>query len=273
MSMRLEPSVKSALFVPGSRPDRFGKAMATGADRIIVDFEDAVEESLKKQARDNLGEFLAANPAISVVVRINAFGHPEHQEDLNFCSRSPGVSAILLPKAESASQVDAAASSGKRIWPLIESAKGLQNLAGISSAEGVERLTFGALDLGLDLGLRATSQAATRIFDQVRYLILLNTALAKLARPLDTVFSNISDGEGLAMFARDALNMGFGGMLCIHPNQVGIVAKVFKPTADEIEWAKKVVEAAEGAPAAFRLDGKMVDAPVIAAARRVLQTQ
>jgi len=271
MSMALEPSVKTALFVPGSRPDRFAKALATGADRVIVDFEDAVEETLKQQARANLAAFFTANPTVSVVVRVNAYGHPEHEADLAFCSGFAQVSAILLPKAESAAQVNHAALSGKRIWPLIESAEGLRNLAEIACANGVERLAFGALDLGLDLGVQATSTAAVRIFDQVRYSILLNTRLARLARPLDTVFPDFSDSEGLADFARDALHMGFGGMLCIHPAQVPVAAAVFQPSVQEIEWARKVLQAAEGAPGAFRLEGKMIDAPVIAAARRVLK--
>ncbi|WP_213879391.1 CoA ester lyase [Pseudomonas sp. dw_358] len=271
MSMQLEPSVKSALFVPGSRPERFDKAIATGADRIIVDFEDAVEETMKCQARENLGIYLTANPRLRVVVRINASDHPEHQNDLDFCSRFPEISAILLPKAESAGQVEHVASTGKRVWPLIESAKGLEFLAVIASGAGVERLTFGALDLALDLGLRAQSASASRIFDQVRYQILLATARARLARPLDTVFPAFSDLEGLAAFAQDALGMGFGGMLCIHPSQVQVANRVFEPTPEEVEWARQVVDAARSAPGAFRLNGKMVDAPVIAAAQRLLQ--
>ncbi|WP_449434894.1 HpcH/HpaI aldolase/citrate lyase family protein [Pseudomonas putida] len=268
--MHLEPCVKSALFVPGSRPERFAKALSTGADKIIVDFEDAVEEALKSQARENLAVYLTTNPHANVIVRINASDHQENQNDLDLCSRFPQISAILLPKAESAEQVRHAASKGKRIWPLIESAKGLENLAVIAAVPGVERLTYGALDLGLDLGLRAQSAAASRIFDQVRYQILVSTARSQLASPLDTVYPHLSNLEGLAAFARDALDMGFGGMLCLHPSQVGIVNEVFEPTAEEIEWARKVVAAAEGAPGAFRLDGKMVDAPVIAAARRLL---
>ena len=269
--MNMKPSVKSALFVPGSRPERFDKAIATGADMVIVDFEDAVEESLKRQARENLMVYLTANPSLLVVVRINGSDHPEHQNDLDFCSRFPEVSAILLPKAESSDQVSHAAASGKLVWPLIESAKGLENLPAIASVAGVERLTYGALDLAVDLGLRAQSTAASRMFDQVRYHILVSTARSQLARPLDTVYPNFSDLDGLSKFARDALDMGFGGMLCIHPSQVSIVNNVFEPTAEEIEWARKVIDAAQGAPGAFRLDGKMIDAPVIAAARRLLQ--
>ena len=272
MSMHLEPSIRTALFVPGSRPERFDKAIATGADTIIVDFEDAVEESMKRQAREHLGIYLTANPGLRMVVRVNASEHHEHESDLDFCGRFPEVSVILLPKAESADQVARAAATGKRIWPLIESAKGLEFLPAIASASGVERLTFGALDLGLDLGMRAQSAAAGRIFDQVRYEILIATARSKLARPLDTVFPDFSNLEGLARFAQDASDRGFGGMLCIHPSQVMVVNTVFEPTVQEIDWARRVVDGAEGGVGAFRLDGKMIDAPVIAAARRLLQS-
>ena len=98
-----KPLVRSALFVPGSRPERFSKALASGADAVIVDFEDAVEEPLKRQARDNLGAFLTANPAAQVWVRINAPEHAEHFEDVAFCKAHPTVAGVLLPKVESAS--------------------------------------------------------------------------------------------------------------------------------------------------------------------------
>ncbi|MCY1300109.1 Citrate lyase subunit beta-like protein [compost metagenome] len=204
------------------------------------------------------------------MVRVNAFDHPEFRADLEFCAAQPGVTAVLLPKAESREQVERVAASGKRIWPLIESAKGLEALAGIATATNVERLTFGALDLGLDLGLYAGSAAATRILDQVRYKVLLHTSLATLARPLETLYPVIDDLLGLEAFAGNALNMGFGGMLCIHPSQVAVANRIFSPTLHEIEWARKVLAAAKHNAGAFRLDGRMVDAPVLAQARRLL---
>ncbi|WP_321163306.1 HpcH/HpaI aldolase/citrate lyase family protein [Pseudomonas sp. 10-1B] len=166
--------------MPGSRPERFVKALGSGADVIIVDFEDAVEEHLKAQARENLAVFLNANPRTSVVVRINAAEHPMHAEDLQFCAKHDAVAAVLLPKAEIAAQVQAASECKKPIWPLIESAAGLMNLDAIASVSGVHRLTFGALDLALDLGVRAASPAVYRIFDQVRYQLLISSSLNQL---------------------------------------------------------------------------------------------
>jgi citrate lyase beta subunit len=263
--------IRSALFVPGSRPERFGKAIASGSDVVIVDFEDAVEETLKEQAQENLAEFLAQNPGTSVVVRINAADHRMHRQDIKFCAQHPGISAVLLPKAESATQILAVAESGKPLWPLIESAEGLVNMRDISSTLSVERLTFGALDLALDLGIRASSSAAYRVFDQVRYEILINSSINELEKPLDTVYPNIADLVGLTSFVQDARDLGFSGMLAIHPSQVEVINHVFTPSADEIIWAKRVLEAAQGKPGAFRLDGRMVDAPVIAEATRIVE--
>jgi (S)-citramalyl-CoA lyase len=270
MRMNELPSVKSALFVPGSRPERFSKAFATGADRIIVDFEDAVEAGLKRQARHNLQAWLELNPTAKPMVRINAFDHPEFSADVDFCDAHAGVVAVILPKAESREQVEQVTARGKRVWPLIESAKGIEALAEIAQARNVERLTFGALDMGVDLGLRSSAAAAMRILDQVRYKLLLHTSLASLARPVETVYPTIDDPEGLEVFASSALHMGFGGMLCIHPNQVGIANRIFSPTDHEIEWAQKVLAAAQENGGAFRLDGQMVDAPVLSQARRLL---
>src|SRR5450830_1917828 len=97
--------VRSALFVPATRPERIPKALASGADRVIVDLEDAVQENLKEQARDNLERFLSENPQVRILVRVNAPEHWAHKADLALCRRHAGVTAILLPKTESAAQV------------------------------------------------------------------------------------------------------------------------------------------------------------------------
>lgn len=266
--------IRSALFVPGSRPERFDKALATGADRVIVDFEDAVEEALKAHARSHLAAYLNDRPDVRVAVRINAVGHPEHLADLAFCTTCPGVVAVMLPKAESKAQLEAVARCGKPLWPLIESAQGVLAIAEIAGAAGVERLTFGALDLGFDLGLKAGSNAAHKVMDHVRYAMLLASVNAGLAKPLDTIFTHITDLEGLAQMAGEGRDMGLCGMLCIHPAQVGPVNQAYSPTPEELDWARRVIEAARTQSAgAFRLDGRMVDAPVIRQAQRLVDSQ
>lgn len=262
--------VRTALFVPGSRPERFAKALASGADAVIVDFEDAVEASLKAQARDNLEAFLAANPEARVRVRVNAAGDPEQAADLELCRRLPGVIGILLPKAERAMQVRIAASCGKPVWPLIESARGLLALGEIAACEGVERLTFGGLDLALDIGMNSGTQAAAVVYDQVRLNLLLHSRVNDLQPPLDTVFPALDDAEGFAATIRHGRDLGLLGALCIHPKQVGVAHAALAPNADELDWARRVVTAAESGAAAFQVDGQMVDAPVLGRARRLL---
>lgn len=262
--------VRTALFVPGSRPERFVKALASGADAVIVDFEDAVEASLKAQARDNLEAFLGANPEARVRVRVNAAGDPEQAADLELCRRLPGVIGILLPKAERAMQVRIAASCGKPVWPLIESARGLLALGEIAACEGVERLTFGGLDLALDIGMSSGTQAAAMVYDQVRLSLLLHSRVNDLQPPLDTVFPAFDDAEGFAATIRHGRDLGLLGALCIHPKQVDVAHAALAPSADELDWAQRVVAAAQSGAAAFQVDGQMVDAPVLGRARRLL---
>lgn len=262
------PVMRSALFVPGNRPERFAKALVSGADVVIVDFEDAVEEQQKARARANLNAFLNDNPSARVWVRVNTAGHAEYQADLDMCLH-PGVDGIFLPKAESAEQLLRVATTGKQVIPIIESARGLDHLPAMARVPGVVRLTYGRLDLGLDLGLTVTSYGAERMFDQVRYALLLQTRLAGLEAPLESVFANIEDSERLLHYARTAGNMGFAGMLCIHPKQVAVVHSAWAPSEEDLAWARRVLEAADGR-GAFKLDGEMVDAPVVARARQFL---
>ena len=264
-------SIRSALFVPATRPERIPKALQSGADQVIVDLEDAVAEDLKAQARASLDAFLNDNPQARVLVRINAPQHQQQAADIELCRRQPGVVAVLLPKAESAAQVEQAAACGKPVWPIIESARGLLELPAIARARGVERLSFGALDLGLDLGLASDTAGAQRILDQARYAILLHSVLAQLAPPLDSAFADINNSAGMAHMAADARDMGFGGLLCIHPGQVAVIHAAFMPRQDELDWARRVLDAVASTGGVFVLDGQMVDAPVIGLARRVLR--
>lgn len=268
----LQTIVRSALFVPGSRPERFAKALAAGADAVIVDFEDAVEEPLKLQARDNLAAFLAAHPQARVWVRVNAPEHAGHADDLAFCAQQPGVSAVLLPKVENAAQVAVAARTGKPVLPIIETAKGLLALERIAGAEGVERLSFGSLDLALDLNLNTDSASAQRFLDQARMAVQLHSRGADLAPPLDGVFPAIGDPQGQQRAMRHAYDMGYGGALCIHPSQVPLIHGVLAPSSEELAWARRVVDASVAAKGAgaFQLDGQMIDAPVLLRAQRLL---
>ena len=177
---------------------------------------------------------------------------------------------ILLPKTESAQQVLNAGTTGKAIWPIIESAKGLAAVSEIAQTLGVERLSFGSLDLGLDLNLAAGSDAAENILSHARYAVLLSTRVAGLAPALDGVFPSIQDTGGLRRAVRFARDMGFGGALCIHPAQVAVIHHALKPDADELVWAQRIMEAARSGEGVFVLDGQMIDAPVIGRAQSIL---
>ena len=263
--------VRSALFVPATRLERISKAAATGADRVIVDLEDAVQEASKAQARADLGPFLASHRELRVLVRVNSPEHAAHTEDLALCAEHANVIGIVLPKAESAAQIQQAASTGKPVLPIIESARGLAALAQIANAPGVERLCFGSLDLALDMNLTIGTAAAAEILSHGRYAVLLNTRLANLAPALDGVFPAFKELDSLAHVVGFARDMGFGGALCIHPSQVAVIHATLMPGASELEWARRVLAAAESGEGVFVLDGEMVDAPVIGRAQAIMQ--
>ncbi|MBB3102373.1 HpcH/HpaI aldolase/citrate lyase family protein [Azomonas macrocytogenes] len=263
--------IRSALFVPATRTDRIPKALASGADVTIVDLEDAVAEDQKEAARTGLDVFLADHPQARLLVRINGASYPNQAEDLQLCSRHPGVTGVLLPKAESAAQVKVATACGKPVWPIVENARGLLALPEMTRVAGVERLSYGALDLGLDLGLSSGSAAAERMLDQARYALLLHSRAAGLAAPLESVFPAIDDLEGLALVVQTARDMGFGGLLCIHPKQVEVVHRAMLPTPQELAWAQHIIAANAAGNGVFVVDGEMVDPPVIGRARHFLE--
>jgi len=266
------PTLRSALFVPGSRPERFAKALAAGADAVIVDFEDAVEEVLKRQARVHLAQFLQQTDTARVWVRVNAPGHAEHASDLAFCASHPGVVGVVLPKAETCVQLTTASQAGKPLWPIIESARGVLALESIANGPGVERLCFGSLDLALDLGLNNGTPSAEAFLDQSRMSVQLHSRAANLLPPLDGVFAALDDAPGLQRAIEHARNLGYGGALCIHPRQVAVIHAALAPSVQDLEWARAVLAAstAAGGAGAFRFDGQMVDAPVLQRARRLL---
>lgn len=263
--------VRSALFVPGDRPERLPKALASGADAVIVDLEDAVEPGAKDAARAAVAASLRGCADGAVVVRINAVRTAWFDEDIALCAASPAVAAVMLPKAESAADVARAAAAARPVWPLIESARGVLALEAIAGAPGVGRLVFGSLDFALDLDLDPVSVAGRAVLDDVRHRMLLHARAADLPAPLDGVHPQLDDTDGLRAEAARARGAGMGGMLCVHPRQVAAINEAFSPSEAELAGARRVVQAAAGQRGAFRLDGKMVDAPVLARARRTME--
>ena len=256
----------SLLFVPASRPERFDKALGSGADAVIVDLEDAVAPADKDAARAALAAWL--DPAHPVLVRINAADTPWFAADLELLAR-PGVSAVVLPKAEHPDDVVVAsrAGGGLAVLPLIESALGFEQRRALARADRVERLIFGHIDFQADLNMRATEEELLPF----RTALVLASRLAGIAAPIDGVCTAIDDAELLQADALRARRLGFGGKLCIHPRQVAVVNRCFAPSAEEVAWAQRVIAAdtASGG-AAVAVDGKMVDRPVVLRAQAIL---
>jgi citrate lyase subunit beta/citryl-CoA lyase len=263
--MSVSSVARSYLFVPGTRPERFAKALGAGAHAVIVDLEDAVPPSEKDAARAAVANALSA--AQPLLVRVNAAGTPWFDADVALCRRE-GVSGIVLPKAEEAigiEHVRRGAGERAEILPLIETALGLWNAPAIARAPGVRRLLFGSIDFQVDLRLTDDELLA------YRSQLVLVSRLAELQPPVDGVTTAIDDADALARDAARARRLGFGGKLCIHPKQVPIVNAAFEPSADAIAWARRVVEAdARAAGAAVAVDGKMVDRPVLLQAQEIL---
>ena len=257
---------RSYLFVPGDRPERIAKARAGGADAVIVDLEDAVAPANKLAARDAVAG--ALDPAQPVVLRINGADTEWFADDARLAAHA-GVAAVMLPKAAAAEPVAAlrSASGGKPVLALIESAAGMANLKTLAATAGITRLVFGSIDFQLDLDI-ADDDLALLPF---RMRLVLASRVAGLPAPVDGVTTALDDAARIEAEARRARALGFGGKLCIHPKQVAIVNDAFSPSAQELAWAQRVVDAAAAAGgAAVAVDGKMVDAPVLARARRLL---
>jgi len=254
------------LFVPGDRPDRFNKALASGADCAIIDLEDAVQPNAKAQARQAI---LAADIEWSrVAVRINDATSPHFDDDRQFL-RECAASTIVLPKAENphvVAQVRAACARDVEVIILIETARGLANMTSLLSVPGVRRAAFGHLDFALDLGCATDWESLFFVRSQMSIHSRLTGALP----PIDGVTTDYKNANAAATDAAAARRLGFGGKLLIHPNQIAPVTSAFAPTASEIAWAKKVIAASNGKRGAVALDGNMIDKPVIESAQRIL---
>jgi citrate lyase subunit beta/citryl-CoA lyase len=259
---------RSLLFVPGDRPERYAKALASGADQVIVDLEDAVAPSAKEAARAALAEALRNSP--SLLVRINGADTPWYSDDVRLCVDTPPA-AIVLPKAQDPARIDTLAarlSGATPIVALIETALGMHRVHEIASCRGVNRLAFGSIDLQLDLGMDAHEEE----LESFRLQLVLASRVACLAAPVDGVTTAFNDAAPVLADSLRARRLGFGGKLCIHPAQVAIVNEGFLPSDAERRWAEQVVRAARDAGGgAVALSGGMLDKPVIEKALAVLR--
>lgn len=264
---------RSFLFVPGSRPDRFKKALDAGADAVCIDLEDAVAPPDKDAARKAALHFCAATRAPGLGVRINGptTAHYPHDCSALASDGAPPPAFVMVPKVETASHL---ADVRKRIgsdcpplWPIIETPEGLRLAWEIAAAQGVAGVLFGAADYAAEVG-------CTLEWDAL--LFARGTLAAACARAgielLDVPHLDIADAADLAISTARARSLGFTGRACIHPTQVAAVNAAFTPDAATVQRAERIVEAFEAAAGgAALLDGKLIELPVVRAARRTLE--
>jgi len=282
--------VRTALFVPGNRPDRVDKAVDTAADVVIIDLEDAVPYSQKNETRPVVREKILNYHQRPVLVRINGLDTEFFQDDLKAVVVEE-LACIMVPKVETAAQIqeinrrllNVEENNGLRpgsvaMIPLIESALAVENVFQIvSQRTDPERLftvAFGAADFALDMGFEITKTGEELCYPRARIAVACRAA--GVEPPLDTPFMiDLKDFEALEADIKRARRYGFQGKLCIHPNQVDICNRLFSPSKEEIQYARKVIQAFDaaeaGGSAAIQVEGKFIDYPVVERCRRILE--
>ncbi|MFF4352385.1 HpcH/HpaI aldolase/citrate lyase family protein [Streptomyces sp. NPDC001530] len=262
------------LYVPGDRPEVVVKALASGADVVLVDLEDAVAPDRKEYARAATADLLAEPPPVPVHVRVNALDGPLADADLKAVSPLPGLSGLRLPKVTSPADVvrvaeGATPAEGGAIplYALLETALGVEHAFAIASSHRALRgIAIGEADLRADLGVRDDAG-----LDWSRARVIVAARAAGLPPPVQSVYPDIRDVEGLAASCAHGRSLGFLGRAAIHPRQLPIIERAYLPTPAEIDSAEAVIKAAATDPGAQALpDGRFIDAAVVTGAHRTL---
>ena len=252
-----------ALYVPGSRPDRFDKAAATGAG-VILDLEDAVATEDKPAARAAVAQWLATTAYDGPVqVRVNAPGSAEIRRDLEAV---PATVDLRLPKVESPADLKPVAD--RRVHAILESACGVENALAIGRHPAVATLSLGEADLAAELGMDGEEA-----FDGIRSRVVVASAAAGLPAPMMSAFPAVRDLDSLAASCRRGRRLGMRGRTAIHPVQVPVIRAVFEPSVEERAWAGDVLAALSASGVATLSDGSMVDAAMARRARAILGTR
>ncbi|MEW6020159.1 MAG: CoA ester lyase [Pseudomonadota bacterium] len=261
---------RSLLFAPATRPERFAKAAASGADAVCLDLEDAVAPGDKGLARTAALNFLAARPAggPAIGLRLNGRGTPWFDDDLKAAARA-GADFFMIPKAASAqdfAMLQRALGESRPFWPLIETPEALMRAWEIAAAPAVAGVLFGAFDFSAEVGCDMSWEPLLFARGQIA------AACARAGvQALDAPPAAIDDPDALRQETDRARRMGFTGRACIHPAQVAPVNAVYSPDAAAISHARRILaafDAAAGGPAI--LDGKLIELPVARQARRIL---
>ena len=265
---------RSFLFVPGQRADRFDKALNSAADAIIIDLEDAVPLTDKLTARNAISAYwpqLDALQRARLCIRINGAESLFFAADLELVKQLQPA-AIMLAKAESPADLQHIANIvGPRVGliPLIESALGFANANLLAAMPQVCRLALGNIDFQADMGMLCGPEEVE--LQPVRFGLVLASRLAGIAAPIDGVSLATDDVFSLKSDTLRGRRFGFSAKLCIHPAQINSVHQAYLPTEEELDWARRVVAASASADGgAVKLDGKMIDRPVLLLAQRKL---
>jgi citrate lyase subunit beta / citryl-CoA lyase len=260
-------ALRSLLFVPGDRPDRFEKASSSGADATIIDLEDSVRLAAKSAARDAARHWLGSGGG-RAWVRVNAT--QEHQAaDLEALAGAEGLLGVVLPKAEDPASIDEVVRrmGEVAVLALVESAAGLLATERLARHRAVQLLAFGNLDFAEDCGMTVSDPDEPELLNARSHLVVVSRA-AGLGAPVDGVTADLRQVDAVRRDAARAARLGFGGKLCIHPNQVAEVHAAFAPTPEQVAWATAILHSVrEGVGV---VDGAMVDRPVIRRAQRIL---
>lgn len=264
---------RSLLFIPGHRPAQMQTADLLKADAIVFDLEDAVDPSEKASARELVVHYLSTltRPAFSTVVRVNALDTPYFDADLK-ALKTVAVDYLMIPKATIETIRAVALQTSIPLIALVESARGILDVDQIAQSGLVRGIALGAEDYRLDMRIERQSDASELAYARSRIAVACK-AFDLFA--VDTPWIDTYDDAGLKTDAKRAKAQGFRGKLCIHPGQVDIVHEVFSPSKDEIQRAKRIVEAwnrkqGEGV-GVFRFENKMIDKPVAMQAFAVLE--
>ncbi len=272
--------LRSLLFVPADRPERFTKAAASGADAIIIDLEDSVAPANKPKGREAVAEFLQSPCDVAVIVRVNPLGSGETEEDLSAVLPHP-PEGVMMPKAEGAASVERLVQmmDGAAIPVLPIATETPAAIFELGSYRDVKTplmgLTWGAEDLPAAIGAATSREddgSYTPPYEMARSLTLLGAHAAGVPA-IETVYPDIRNTDGLAAYAARGRRDGFTGMMAIHPAQVPIINDAFEPTEGEIAHARAIVDAFAKQPeaGALQLEGKMIDRPHLVQAKRLLE--
>lgn len=255
----------TGLYVPGDRPDRFEKAVRSGAELVVFDLEDAVAPSQKPVARMETTTWLKAHAGENgpvLQIRVNR----DSEDDLDALSDVPETVELRVPKVERVADIDRVHDrvGPRALTALIESAAGVLSVERIATHNAVTRIALGEADLAAQLG------SGRPVVNHARMALVFAAAAAGIEPPMLSVFPVIDDLDALAADTRVGASIGFGGRMAVHPKQLATIEAAFRPSTSDVAWARQVLEATAAGGVHRLADGEMVDAAMRSRARRVL---